>query len=145
MCNDDGTVSVGISGEGEARKQEAQKIVDELNRRHPVEAGQQPKYKTFDGAELPNQSDLAQGPDGAPLPGHCSEAHAAAAAGQNSSKAKSYQTVWVKDKVDCPKGHELPGRPVLKTKGGTEAVLMNPCATCQTNAGEYAKELGKNK
>ncbi len=130
--HEDGTVSVGLSGADKAKGAEhAQQITDDLNRQHPSDP---PTYRTTGQVDTTNLNDGGSRENPAPLPGNCSEPHAAQAAGENPSPPQSYQTVWT-GPADCPPEHQMPGRPT--TPGGNEQ--MQPCPTCQSNTDNYAE------
>jgi RHS repeat-associated protein len=138
--HENGTVSVGLSGNDPKRAQQTKQVVDELNRQHPPEPGKPPTYRTSqdpDGTPRPVDATKLRDPGSrdnpSPLPGTCSEPHAAQAAGENPSPPKAYQTVH-SGPDECPTDHQMPGRP---TAGPGGAEQMQPCNTCQNNGDHY--------
>ena len=134
--HDNGTVSVGLSGGDPKRATQAQQVVDRLNELNPPDEGRPPTYKTTDGPV--DTTGLVDPGKPNPRPGNCSEAQAAQAAGQNGSPPKSYQTV---SSGSDPGPYAMPGQ--TTNVGPNPAPLMQPCTTCQTNAGNYDRNANK--
>jgi RHS repeat-associated protein len=129
----DGTVSVGLSGNDPKRTREGQKLAQTLNDQER-RAGRPPIYRATDQpVNTAGLRDPGSPANPSPLPGTCSEPHAAQAAGSHDSPPQSYQVVH-SGPGPVPEDHQMPGRP---TAGPGGAELMQPCNTCQNNADNY--------
>jgi hypothetical protein len=133
--HEDGTVSVGLSGPT-TQHEDAQRVVNDLNAAEVAE-GRAPIYKA--ATKEVDPSTLNDAPPGTATtnPGECSEAQAAVAAGENSSKPVAYQTAWAGGDATFPDNYAMEGNP-RAGEGGP--LLMAECGTCQANGDNYMKQ-----
>lgn len=130
LTHENGTVSVGLSGEGSPRQQErAQKVQDALNNGDP-----NGPYRVTTDNTVPGIQQV----EGGNAPGACAEPSAASAARDNPSPVTGNDTRW-RGKGDNPHpftGENADGAPTAPNQ-------MDPCNTCgdpqNSNAyGEHA-------
>lgn len=127
ITHQDGTVSVGISGNNPQQIAKLQRVLDNLPDKQGKLPNGQRKYKV--GTEtLTEKQGVMQGVgrDGklSNKPGQCAEPHCATSSGRNSSPIAGSITIWRGEPEDLK--HVYAGNP--KTKFGDDQ--MDPCPTC---------------
>lgn len=135
MTHEDGTVSVGFSGEDvEKDKEYARQLEEKLNE------GLDPKKYTVSGESMPKEG-LRQYGEGNPA-GRCAEAHVVQAAHSNPSKITGMDTRW-RGKKENP--HPYQGR--NSDGADVEPDQMEPCETCghRKNIRRYMNHANRNK
>jgi hypothetical protein len=136
LTHEDGSVSVGISGQNSQKTaHQARKLEEQLNKDLDT-----PKYKVS-GESMPDDN-LRKAPDGNRV-GDCSEPKAANAAHDNPSPIDGFDSRW-RGKEPNPENRRYTGK-----NDGTTSVdknQMDPCPTCADpqNAKEYMDYANNN-